>query len=56
MLSSAWSGVIMHLIRKEGDVPDPIIGLEILAEGLDNTLSKVIAPGRKFVIVSDIPR
>jgi hypothetical protein len=56
ILSSAWSRVAPLLIRNDGDALDPVAGLRIFAESLDQTISEISAPSREIVVVADIPQ
>jgi hypothetical protein len=56
ILSSAWSTLVLHLIRNDGDAPDAVAGLKILEASLHKTVSMISARNRDIIVISDIPR
>jgi peptidoglycan/LPS O-acetylase OafA/YrhL len=56
MIAAAWGSQATSLVRRANDAPDPALGLKILEETLSQLVDEVTAPGRKIVLISEIPK
>jgi peptidoglycan/LPS O-acetylase OafA/YrhL len=55
ILASSWSGVGGGLVRDESDELSLGVALQIMQEGLDQTLAEISGLGRSIAIISDMP-